>query len=85
MLSVELTEEQVTRLEELLQAHGETALLAAVVTAQRRTQGLVQCVGCGTWFAGDGRAHYHSAACKQKAYRQRKRDWRRKWRPDTQR
>src|ERR1700754_1603163 len=34
------------------------------------------CWGCGLPFAGVSNAKYHSAACKQRAYRQRKRDGR---------
>jgi hypothetical protein len=78
MVAIELSDDQADRLVRLLQAAGDAELLAAVVAARQRAQGLVRCQQCGTWFAAAGRARFCSATCKQAAYRQRVRDWRRR-------
>ena len=57
-----------------------TKLVAAVAKATQQTQ----CPVCHKWFIQDktGRmGQYCSAACKQKAYRQRRQAWRRQFRP----
>lgn len=58
-------------------------LLTKLQTATDSATSTVECPVCHTWFiqAKTGRCgRYCSPACKQKAYRQRQRDWRQRTR-----
>jgi len=68
-----------TQADETLQA-----VWTKLVEAEAEATQLTQCPVCHNWFRQDktGRSgHYCSAACKQKAYRQRRQTWRRQFRP----
>jgi hypothetical protein len=91
MIRVELTLTETERLrhcvaDHLLTQEDETlrVVWTKLVEAEADATELSQCPVCHTWFRQDktGRSgHYCSAACKQKAYRQRRQAWRRQFRP----
>jgi hypothetical protein len=60
------------------------AVWSKLVEAEADATQPTQCLVCRNWFSQDKRGrngHYCSAACKQKAYRQRRQAWRRQFRP----
>lgn len=91
MLRLELTLTETERLrhcvaDHLLTQADETlqAVWTKLVEAEAQATQLTQCPVCQNWFRQDktGRSgHYCSAACKQKAYRQRGQAWRTQFRP----
>lgn len=91
MIRLSLTAEQATQLHQLLvdvvhqgETHAQrqaSQLLSLLMDAQAMATTEQQCPVCQTWFtqARQGRTgQYCSAACKQKAYRQRKQAWARR-------
>lgn len=91
MIRLELTLPQLQRLRNsvsdllLTQADAELAAVwSKLVDAEAMATHQTQCPVCQQWFFQDqtGRTgQYCSAACKQKAYRQRRKAWRRQFRP----
>lgn len=95
MIRVELTLDEVQRLQQcvadalLTQTQVELqAIWAKLVEAEARTTHQTQCPVCQHWFIQNktGRTgQYCSAACKQKAYRQRRTAWSKQFGPSQQR
>jgi hypothetical protein len=91
MIRLELTLTETERLrrylaDQLLTQADETlqTVWTKLVEAEAEATELSQCPVCQQWFYQDktGRTgQYCSAACKQKAYRQRRQAWRRQFRP----
>lgn len=91
MIRLELTLTEAERLRRCLTDHlltqGDATLqmvCTKLVEAETQATQQTQCPVCHDWFCQDkiGRSgHYCSAACKQKAYRQRQQAWRRQFRP----
>jgi hypothetical protein len=91
MIRLELTLPELQRLRDgvsdllVTQADAELgAVWTKLVAAEAQATHPTQCPVCQKWFLQDktGRtAQYCSAACKQKAYRQRRLAWRKQFRP----
>ena len=89
MVTVRLTQEQAERLHRLIyeaalsagQAEEQAALselLQVVTDGQAASNELLKCGHCGQWFRASQAAKYCSVKCKQAAYRERKKAWKRR-------
>lgn len=92
MVTVRLTQEQAERLHRLIyeatlsagQAEEQAALrelLQVVTEGQAASNELLKCGHCGQWFRASKQgqaATYCSARCRQAAYRERKKAWKRR-------
>jgi hypothetical protein len=91
MIRLELTLKEAQRLHQCvsdaLLTQGDATLLAIstkLTAAEAQATQPTLCPVCHQWFSQDktGRSgQYCSAACKQRAYRQRRQAWRKQFRP----
>ena len=89
MVTLKLTQAQAERLHRLIyeaalsagQAEEQAALselLQVMAESGSEAHTLLKCGHCGQWFRASQAAKYCSVKCKQAAYRERKKAWKRR-------